>query len=826
MLRRGLKWLAVTVSRSPRAAVLFVLIPTLGLAAAAPLAHLDLTFIGLMDRSHPEVSRYLRQSDALGFGGSLLVRLRSEEIPEKAESELAAASRDLQRALESRPEVAAVVDPQAGEWLLGRALWLVSVEDFDALTAELEQRLSAPLGGRRSDEGGEWASAETTVEDGGPWRASSALLSGRVPGERILQVMLREDPLTQEFGDDTYDQLLPVVREAVDGHAIEFELSGLPAVAAQDQSRTLGIIRRLSPISLALVLFLVLIVDRRPRILFAVVGALLLAVGATLGLIGLLTGRLTLMETFFGVTVFGLGIDFAIHLLLRLRSERRAGRSVRRAVDRALSGTGRGVVAGAVTTAGAFLVLTWSPDPVATHLGLSGGLGLLFCLGLMVVLVSVAWSTAESGRGTPNAPRHAELPPSFVDRLAALPRWIAGDAVRRPRRHLAVAAALLVGAAAGMPRFAVEAHMEKVFNRDVPAVATVNEIRERFGLSGAPWILPAANLAEARRLADGLRGRSDAFASVASPSDLVPADVEESRRRSAVLEPLAEQARRLLAATPPPLRLAAAQAVPGFESLPAQLRLLEVLVSGIERGPPEAGALASELPPALAFQFLGVGAGESREQTAEGPWLVHAYARESTFDAHAARRARLAAQEVHPEATGISALLEAVLLGPRPWIWRVGAAILGFVALVLIVDLRSLRDVGLALVPVCVASSATFGVLCWLPMNFNVMTLVVVPLLVGLGVDDGIHVVHRMREGLETPDQATAAVGAAILMTTATTCASFAVLLFTDHPGLESMALVMLVGLPLCFLASVSTLPAVAALSSRGDQDRTGQATP
>jgi hypothetical protein len=86
-----------------------------------------------------------------------------------------------------------------------------------------------------------------------------------------------------------------------------------------------------------------------------------------------------------------------------------------------------------------------------------------------------------------------------------------------------------------------------------------------------------------------------------------------------------------------------------------------------------------------------------------------------------------------------------------------------------------------------------------------------------MGVDDGIHVVHRIREhfaeeGHAAITHAAAAVGRAITFTTLTTCASFGVLLFTDHPGLESMALVMLIGLPLCLLASVSTLPAAAVL--------------
>jgi preprotein translocase subunit SecF len=49
-------------------------------------------------------------------------------------------------------------------------------------------------------------------------------------------------------------------------------------------------------------------------------------------------------------------------------------------------------------------------------------------------------------------------------------------------------------------------------------------------------------------------------------------------------------------------------------------------------------------------------------------------------------------------------------------------------------------------------------------------------------------------------------------MTTATTCASVFTLLFSSHPGIESIAILLLVGLPLCLLASVVVVPALATL--------------
>ena len=93
-------------------------------------------------------------------------------------------------------------------------------------------------------------------------------------------------------------------------------------------------------------------------------------------------------------------------------------------------------------------------------------------------------------------------------------------------------------------------------------------------------------------------------------------------------------------------------------------------------------------------------------------------------------------------------------------------------------------------------------------MGFSVLLIIVVPLLLGLGVDDGLHVVHRMREDESLkPEDATISVSKAIVMTTLTTSVSFGVLLFSNHPGIESMSLALLLGLPLCLITSTTVLP-------------------
>ncbi|MFP6584768.1 MAG: MMPL family transporter, partial [Candidatus Hydrogenedentota bacterium] len=138
------------------------------------------------------------------------------------------------------------------------------------------------------------------------------------------------------------------------------------------------------------------------------------------------------------------------------------------------------------------------------------------------------------------------------------------------------------------------------------------------------------------------------------------------------------------------------------------------------------------------------------------------------------------------------------------------------VTLVLIVAFRDVQGVLLSLLPVVTATSITFGFYFWLGLQFSTLTVVVVPVILGLGVDDGIHIVERLRRykspTREQLQEAVVGVGRPIFLTTTTTCVSFLALLFTDHSGLESIANFMLVGVPLCFLTSVTMVPAAATL--------------
>ncbi len=776
-LRRALDGLALWTIRSPRAAIAWAAAPALVLASSLATTTVDLTFTGVMNRDNEHIGRYFEMSEEYGLGGLLLVLLEGEEraLEDAVDRTIAAAA--------ALPTVVTAHRPLPVDWLEEQAPWLAPRDLFDRWVALVE---------RPGD-----------LENATAFAAEAMALRGAVvtvPGARLVEVRLVTDSLSEEVGGSAFFEVEAAIERALAGSGVTAAFSGYPALAAGDQEQTMGAIKRLTPISLVLVLLLFRIAEKRPGGMLSVAAVLLLSIGAALGAVGLLTGKLTVMEMFFGVTVFGLGIDFAIHLFVRQREEVAAGRPLEEALRRTVRGAGRGVVAGGVTTAGAFLVAATAPDPAALHLGLSGGLGLLFCLPLTLIVLPSFWVLRErlrrrrsgsSGLASP-APA-APTPPVRVPGLALLVRL----ATSFPARCLVVGGAVVALAAAGLPRLQIETRLERIMNRGVPAIATVDRIQELMGTNGAPWVLSARSLDEARQFGERLDG-NPLFSETVSLGVVLPPDLDE---RAAVLE-------RLFGAEVDPDAEAPAGAAGGAATAraPAAVPLAPALALAVDAlrraataGPPD----VDSLPPELRLKFVAP----------TGEFLVWAYAADSKADGAEARQQRLAVQAVDPGASGILAVVEGMMIGQRPWIPWVAAAILAFVLIVLCVDLRRPPLVLLAGLPVLTAVPFTVGVLCWAGIPFNMMTWLVLPLIFGLGIDDGIHVVHRLLDDPTQPIREGAlSVGRAIGVTTLTTSASFSVLLFTDHPGLETMAAVMLIGLPACLLASVTVLPAAAVL--------------
>ena len=93
-----------------------------------------------------------------------------------------------------------------------------------------------------------------------------------------------------------------------------------------------------------------------------------------------------------------------------------------------------------------------------------------------------------------------------------------------------------------------------------------------------------------------------------------------------------------------------------------------------------------------------------------------------------------------------------------------------------------------------------------IPMNpANIMTL---PLVIGIGVTNGIHILNRYAEE-QTPSILARSTGKAVLFSGLTSIAGFGSLILAKHQGIQSLGIVMSIGLATCMIAGLTFLPAL-----------------
>jgi len=140
------------------------------------------------------------------------------------------------------------------------------------------------------------------------------------------------------------------------------------------------------------------------------------------------------------------------------------------------------------------------------------------------------------------------------------------------------------------------------------------------------------------------------------------------------------------------------------------------------------------------------------------------------------------------------------------------------VFIALVVDFRNLRDTILVLLPPLAGAILMAGAMAVLQVNLNPLNLVVLPLVLGIGVDDGVHMVHDYRRQLAAGSRDYSPSGeilTGVILTSLTSIVGFGSLMISDHQGLVSVGMVMTIGVASCLLVALIPLPAILTLVAR-----------
>lgn len=528
-----------------------------------------------------------------------------------------------------------------------------------------------------------------------------------------------------------------------------------------------------------------------------------------------MTGALNLISVAFAVLFIGLSVDFGIHFSLRYKESRDRGGSHADGLDAAAGDVGDSLTLSAIAAALGFLAFLPTDYKGLAELGLISGVGMGVAL--------VANLTVLPALITLMPPNRIRLPRGPSQKLVTAVE-------HHPRAILGVAGGLALVSALLIPRVDFDFDPLNLKDPQAESVQTLRDLMAAGTIDFYAAQLLRPNLEEADEVAARLAGldvvakASTVEASVPDDQDdklalvdeaalvLGPSFTEERRPppTGEELEGAVTQLRQVLVALPadqvgPETAEAAARLSRALDDLPpaqaetALMTTLPLVLTDLDLSLQAEGIALADLPPALRDRWLS-DTGAARVEVAPAVDVTDR-----------AALARFVA-EVRQVAPGISGTPVTILEAGTAVITALleaGALSAAAIAVMLAVVLRSVRGIVYVFAPLVMAALVTAGASVVLGIPLNFANVIVLPLLFGLGVASGIHIVQRARATGRPSELLATSTPRAVIFSTLTTIASFASLATSPHQGTASMGILLTVAVGLTLLSTLVVLPAL-----------------
>jgi len=563
--------------------------------------------------------------------------------------------------------------------------------------------------------------------------------------------------------------------------------------------------------------------------------ALQLAICWSLGWAALTVGHLNILSVTFAPVLIGLADNLGIHLAARYSEERAAGHDFRAAMEIAARQTGPGIVTAGVAVILAFYAVMLANFPGLAELGFIAGSGELLCMvGSFTVLPALFAVSQRYLRTRATAWQAQE-------------RRTRSELGRFPRLTLAGLGVLtLIGLfVSPLPKF--DYNLLHLQAKGTESVAWENRLLEESDRSSWYALSTADSLAE-------LHHKKAQFAAlsvvdrVESLASMLPPNQEERLALLAEIAPVVESVSATwenvepidveeLSNTLEKIRCKLQQPPsdwdptkrPSEESLTAARTALIAVQERLKTMPPatanpaldafQRGLMADfaakwtllqqnvypkrpvtldDVPSYLRERFVGK----------SGRYLLQIFARDNIWERDPMQTFVRQLQTVDADVTGPPVVALYSISNMQQGYVRGGVYALITIVGVTLVHFRRLKPTWLALLPLGVAALWMVPCMALFGVQMNIANLIVIPLFMGMAIDNGIHLVDR---ALEPPraasERTTQSTGKAVVLATLTTIAGFGSLMVARHAGIFSFGLLLALSVTCNLVAVFTVLP-------------------
>lgn len=823
-------WLGRLVAKAPKTVLALGLVLTAFLTYAASRLQIETDLISLLPDGSPAATDYRLFLEHFGGFEKVFVIIEADgaEVdpatgqidPEKTAAVLEAAER-LAELLGESPEVkdvrsglepedvaffetfvlrrAPLLLPDAALPEIARRLEPAAVE---ARAAEIAAGLRAPAGEARATLllGDPLGMAEgLDLMAAGAGMPIDLLTSTFLTPEGDLSLLILT-PTASEIDPENGRRLESALNEAFAkareeaAAPLTFRALGGPLYAVQDERLFREDFSYTMPTSAITCVLLLVIVFGSFRIPLAsfvgVASGMIWAAGG----IALLLGKLSGVSIGFAAVLVGLGIDYGIHLGSRYRHQILRGMAPAAALEESFRYKGPGLWSSALTTASGFVVLGFAHFRPLREVGLVVGLGIV----LMVVgslTVGAALWYSPSGR---------ERSPAIWRFLERLINALVDFARERPKPVLAATAVVTLAGLWGLSGLGLSGDLRSLRPANHPVFKAEELLATRFGvgLDTSTVVIQGKDLeqvlARAGAAKEVLAEATGGQASIVAPTDwLIAAPRAEGRLRELARLPFGAAA-DLLETELVKHNLSPRAFAPGLEALRAFGRGEDPGAPAREDWPGGLGELIREEKGGQVYAAIHLRLPKGLWPDGPPPELGERL-REKAPGAAVASAIRIGAELKDLAAADLRNLSLLALL---------------VVAVVVVVSFRGeILPSLISLVPVLLGACWSLGLCGALGQPLDLLSLTVVPTLLGIGIDNGLHVIHGSRSSGSVAEAARLA-GVAMFLNSGATVFSFGSLILSSIPGLRIGGVLISVGVVACFFSTVLVLPAIAALRS------------
>ena len=551
------------------------------------------------------------------------------------------------------------------------------------------------------------------------------------------------------------------------------------------------------------------------RVIMSIFALLATGIGLTLGFATLAVGSFNTLSMLFVVMFFGLGVDFAVHFALRLKAQ---GAITADSLQAAVEDMAPALILCTFTSAIAFLSFVPTAYTGMGELGLISAGGMVFALILTLFMIpTILHRWPARSNALPQFSLNRKLPYGFQSAATGL---------------LIVILPLAVYFASQLK---FDYSVLSMRDPDSKAMTALTRLQRDSQQTDYSVSVLADNAAEARRL-KALLTPLTPVGDVRIPEDLIPT---AQREKAAMIEPVARLYQELwdsevIEDESIPLNLALEylmESQPGMTSKQqARAAQIQQTAQYFEQNQDDLAHYNSGLGVQMADSLTELQALlEARPFTIEeipthfrerlisstNAHLVTIQPAEALDSKQATDRFIHSIQTITPDIAGRSAVE-----------WGIGDVVveafqvatlytLVGVMICLLIYFRHLLTAVLVLIPIAFTLILTFAMCTLFDLPLNMANILVVPLIIGLGVDSGIHITHRfVSTGAKAFEPATRR---AILISGLTTLGTFLSLVLSPHQGAASIGLILTIAIIWLLILSLFLLPTLLRLSSHYD---------